>query len=337
MNLSVKDGEVVDYNVKNIALDATVGDDVEMSSVVPRCYSNRDCWSPDMRGICQQPGGQFANCVFEEIVKIPMFTIVPKDCRTCRMEQVIENLKAIFPGLQIENLNTDDPFAKKLMKELGIDMLPAFVLSKQVEKDSNFAQFSQIAFPTDGEYYYLKPGVAGVSYFSGRKRLPGRLDLFMMLTQPGAFAIYDLANELIQEKDAKVQLSLHFIGLQDVETGAFQNPNGIREIEEDKLYCCIEKHYPKKAWDYLSCRTKNIQSLWWGDCLEEGMDAGLITECAKGEESNQLLKEKIKLSEELQIFYSPLFLLENAEIFGITLQTTKEEILNLLDVKKNKP
>ena len=138
----------------------------------------------------------------------------------------------------------------------------------------------------------------------------------------------------MQKKKSEVRFKLHFIGTKDLETGEFLNPNGKREIHEDMIFACVEKKYTDKALDYGLCRTQNIDSLWWSDCLiDNDIDPAIIKKWAKTDEGAQLLQEKIKLSEELQISYSPLFLLENVEIFGVTAQTTSDEILNLLNSK----
>src|SRR3989338_2800879 len=134
----------------------------------PRCHSNKDCQKPGMRGICQNPGEETASCIFEEIAKIDFFVIVPKDCRTCNTAYVVDGLKAVFPGLETVYLDSDNPRAVKMIKDLHVEMLPAYVLSKEVEKDSNFARFSALVDRIKDQYY-VKPSSGGVSYFLGRQ------------------------------------------------------------------------------------------------------------------------------------------------------------------------
>ena len=303
----------------------------------PRCNSDQDCQRPGMRGFCQNPGQKTASCIFEEVVKVYSMAIVPQGCRTCHVEEVVNELKTIFPGLIVEYLDVTDPRAVKLIKDMKIEMLPAYILSKQVEKDVNFLRFRQIA-DLINDQYYVKPSFAGVSYFVNRKADPGRLDLFLVLTQENALSVLRLAKELIDEKKDKIRFQLNFVGAHDPETGELLSPGGKREINEEKMYACVEQGYPQKTWDYLFCRTGSIDSLWWEDCLvKNDIDASKIKECVNNNNTDKLLKEKNQLSDGLKISYSPVFLLDNIEIFSITDKTNVGEIVRLIESKKDNP
>lgn len=299
----------------------------------PRCGSNRDCVKAGMVGACQNPGQPNSKCIYQEAVKVEATVILPKDCQTCVLssQALLNGFKSLFPGLSVEILDSDTERAKKFIQDLHIEMLPAYALSKQVERDPNFLQI-QSAVDLIGEYYYIRPSFAGVSYFVGRQVESGKLDLFVALTQYGSDSVLKLAKEIIDQKKDKISFNLHFIGKQDEEQGIFLNPAGTREVNEDKLFACVDKNYPQKTWDYLFCRTKNVDSLWWEDCLSQnGMDAQKMRTCTESKETEDLLKAKNKLADELQVFYSPVFLLDNVEVLTVTEQTTAADIMKVMD------
>ena len=299
----------------------------------PECSSDGDCVIAGKKGVCQNPGKESAKCVFPEDIKVPLTVIVPKSCRTCRPEFIIEHLKTVFPGLIPQTIGADTPQAKKMMQEMKIEMFPAYILSKDAEQAPAFKQFSQAAqLELTGDQYYISPSFAGMSYFANQKPEAGRLDLFVLLVDPATPHLLAVARELSKEKKDTLKFSLQFIGRKNPETGELLNPAGLREIREDKLYACVDKYYPQAAWNYLTCRTKDIDSIWWDDCLvKNAVDPAKIKQCAQTEEGAKLLEDKIRLSEKLQVTYSGLFLLDNVEIFGASLQTTTQEILNMME------
>ncbi|HOW34916.1 MAG TPA: hypothetical protein PL155_00670 [Candidatus Omnitrophota bacterium] len=337
LNLSLENGTIVHSSIEEIALDNRVEDDAEINNLLPRCYSDKDCARPGVRSACQNPGEKIASCVFQEAVNVKMTMIVPKKCRTCKTDYVVAGLKSIFPGLEVQSLTADDPEAKKMIDEFKVEMLPAYVLSRQVEKDPNFSRFSQIA-DLIGDRYYLKPSFSGVSYFINRAPQPGQLDLFIVLSHPDTPAVLKVAREIMDQKKDKTKFTLRLVGAKNPETDEIVSPGGIRETIEDKIYACVDASYPEKSRDYLTCRTDNIDSLWWEDCLESnGMDVKKIKDCARGEEGTKLLAERIKFSEEMNISYGPLFLIDNVEIFGAGKETTAAQVLSILDAQDTVP
>lgn len=337
LNLGVEKGKIVNSSVEKIALDNRIADDAEVGNFLPRCYSDKDCQRPGVRSACQNPGEKIASCIFQEAVNIKMTMITPKKCRTCKTDYVVGGLKSIFPGLEVQRLTADDPQVQKMIDEFKVEMLPAYVLSKQVEKDPNFSKFSQIADLIAGQYY-LKPSFSGVSYFINRKPQPGQLDLFIALLHQDTPVALKVAKEIVDQKKDKLKFTLRLVGAKNPETNEIVSPGGIRETIEDKIYACVDASYPEKSRDYLTCRTDNIENLWWEDCLENnGMDVKKIKDCARGEEGNKLLAERIKFAEEMDITYGPLFLIDNVEIFGANKQTTSAQILSILDAQDTAP
>ena len=322
-------------NAACLAQDAQ-SDTKQAEEFAPLCRSNQDCMRPGVIGVCQSPGKKTARCIWQEVAQISLEVIMPKNCRTCQTESAIIGMQQLFLGINPVYLNEDDQRAKDFIKCFKIEALPAYIFSREIERDPNFEKFLEMSIK-DGEQYYLKPQFSGVSYFPNRKLKRNQLDLFLSLGAPGMFQSVKIAEEISKDKRNNIKLKLHFLGMKNPDTGACVTPGGQREMEEEKVYACVDKYYPKKAFDYLSCRLLKINSIWIEDCLiQNGIKANKIKKCAQSNEGQKLFEKKIRLSQDLDIRYAPIFLMDNVEIFGVTDQTTSQEIITAVQSSKDK-
>lgn len=296
----------------------------------PRCSHDQDCARPGLLGVCQSPGEKTAKCLWQEIVKVPVTVIEPDQCQSCQMDNVVMQLRVFLPGLEVVRLKASEKKAKEIMERLKIKMLPAYILGKEIEQEITFSNLEPMLTVVDGEYY-LKPEFTGVSYFSSRSRREDHLDLFLVMTAPGMYQSAKIAQELIADKKSKASVAIHFLGLQDPQSKKTVSPGGEREISEDKVFACVEKHYPQKAFDYLIARLLDMSNIWIDDVVRaHGCDVKKIKSCAQSSEGEKLYQEKIRLSQEIDVRYAPLFLMENVEIFGVSEKTTAAEVLKTL-------
>ncbi len=315
------------------AQDKTVLTIDQQEGLRARCSADVDCHRPGMLGICQAPGEKTSRCLWQEIVKVPAIVIEPEGCRTCQTAGVVNQLRMFFPGLDVAYLKATDKKAKELIDQIKITMLPAYILSKEVERESRFADFEKMVTLVGGNYY-LKPEFSGVSYFSSRKTEKNKLDVFLVLTSPGMIQSVKIAEEIQKAKGEKIAVRVHFLGIEDMQTKEIISPGTEREANEEKVYACVEKYYPKQSWDYLMDRLMKTSDIWIEDVLvARKFDVKKIKGCAQGPEGQKLFKEKIRLSQELNIRYAPIFLMENTEIFGATEKTTADEVLTLMKSK----
>lgn len=311
-------------------------EEASRDGVTARCSTNADCNRPGMIGVCQSPGEKTARCVWQEIVKVPAIVIEPQECRSCRTTDVVNQLRMFFPGLDVTYLKASDPKAKDLITQIKITVLPAYIISKDAERESSFADFQKMATLANGQYY-IKPEFSGVSFFLNRKVEKNKLDLFIVLTSPGMYHPVKIAEEIKKNKKEEILLQIHFLGIEDGKTKQILSPGNDREPDEEKVYACVEKYYPQQASDYLINRLMTASNLWIEDDLQKyKFDLKKIKNCAQGAEGEKLLREKIRLSQELELHYAPLFLMENTEVFGVSDETTADEIINMINPRKRK-
>jgi len=315
--LNTKDKKIINFKVEEIRMSKEVPDNPAILKILPQCFSDKDCKKEGYEGICTNPGEIKSTCNFTKAKEISLVVIKPKNCRTCQEDKMVKYLKDLFPGIKVSYLNGTTNEAKFLINEIKAKMLPLFVLSKKVASEKNFIYIKDKAEIKENNIF-LKPEFTGVSFLVDRPFIKNKMDLFITLFDK------DVLNTLNITKDYHPQI--HFLTLKNKENKLIA-PRGLREIEEDERAVCIDKYYPEKFWDYISCRAKNIESSWWDDCVGTlGINIEKIKTCAKSKEGVDLLEENSRLSQELNMTMSNVILLDNQEIFGITKETTKEDL-----------
>jgi len=316
LTLEVKNGKLLNCKIEYIPLSDKILDDPDVKVMLPRCYSDANCRKDTLVGSCQNPGELNASCLFIEPNKLRLLVISAKDCVVCNTEPDIKLLRKQFPGISPEYVDIGQ--AQSLIKDLSIKVLPAYIISGEVEKEDNFENFKNNLEFKNG-LYLLKLEVSGISYFINRKVKKGNLDLFLSLFDKDAAGLLSVLREF--------NPNLHFLA---VEKGnGFDAKNGAPEIEECLRGVCVQKYYPQKFWDYLLCRSKNISSSWWDDCLLND-EAQKIRTCAKGLEGALLLKENIALNKEVEVSFGLSYLLDNYQIFSSHGVPNKEELSKII-------
>lgn len=291
-----------------------IKDDSKIMEFLPRCFSDANCKEKEAIGNCINPGTKEAKCEFPKPSKAKLIVISSKDCFACDTEKALNFIKASFPGINVTFLNYPDTKSEKLIKDLGIKGLPAFILNKDIKEDKSFANFKQFLLEKQ-DYFLVDPSSSGIAYFINREKKKGSVELFIGLFEKDS----DLVLDSIREFNPQV----HFLAIE--KESKFEAAKGALETEEYLRSVCIKKYYPEAFWGYITCRAKNNQSSWWDNCLASGIDASLIKTCATGKEGENLLKENIALNKELQVMLGPTYLVDNREIFSTQGVPTKED------------
>jgi len=317
--ITLKDNKIANFKIEEIRLSDKIADDPDMLSILPRCFSDNNCKQEGSIGTCLDAGNLKSKCAFYRAPEVPLLVITTRLCMVCNTEGAVRYLKSFFPGLTASYLYYPDSKAKKIINNIGIEALPVYLLGKEAAKDANFEKFKENLL-IKGNYYLIKPQYMGFGYFLSRKNMKGRLDLFLSLYDKNAPALLDMVKGFNPE--------VHFLAIGNAD-GSFKAQGGNLEVEEDLRSACVQKYYPQKYWDYISCRVKSIDSSWWQDCLSNSEGEKIMT-CARTEEGKELLKKNISLNKELQIMSGPVFLLDNQQIFGIRGVPKKEEFKKII-------
>lgn len=306
-------------------LSAEIPQDSDIEVLLPSCFRNEDCRRiPGLASACDKGGTRQARCSYVELPRVTLSMIVPSACRTCRKEAVLQNLESMWGKVSVVELKETDPQAQKLIKDFQIRMLPAYVFHKDIETSEFFPKYKDNLEEKNG-FYMIKPEVAGVSYLAGRKKIPGRVDVFYDLRYPQLPQLFELLKAFSgRHKDVRVEL--HFLAVWNEEKG-FLSLGGPADIEEFKRVSCgAAFNSADKVIDYNICRSRQADAGWWDDCASKAkMDPAQIKSCALSVKGVGLLKERLALTQELQIASGPTFVIDNVEIFGIVNVPSVEE------------
>jgi len=319
LSLTVKDGKILKYKTEQLPVSENIAQDPEVLAVIPHCFSDSDCKSKDKIGICRDPGALNSQCKFSQPRKVSLLIIIPKACLTCNTARPINLLKKYFPGLQVNYLLYPSRRADQLIRQHSINTLPAYLLGKEVSQEKEFSKLIQ-RLGRKGDFYLVDPRFVGFSYFLGRQRFKSRLDLFLSL--------FGKDSQKLLKVMKQFHPTIHFLAKESKES-KFDAGRGGLEVEEYLRAVCVEKYNPRVFWDYLECRSGNIYSSWWDDCLI-GQDTGKIKACAQSQEGEKLLKENISLNNELGVMLGPTYLLDNQEIFSSQGVPAVEELKKLI-------
>ena len=318
LNLEVKDGRLLNCKVDELRLSDKLVDNTDIAAILPHCYADANCKSKGLIGSCLNPGTLNASCSFKVPNKVNLTVVTAKDCSICNTEEVIDGLKKKFPGIMIQYVYYPDPGAQKVIQDLSIQGLPAYIFGKEVDKEDNFYEVKD-DFSLIKDRYLFKLEKTGMAYFLNRPVTKGSFDLFFSLFKKDALEVLAATQEMAPK--------LHFLVTQTPE--GFVAKNGALEVEEYLRAVCVKKYYPQKFWDYLLCRAKNINSSYWDDCLGITDISGLKS-CARGPEGQELLKENTDLNKELKIMFGPTYFLNNREVFSTQGKITKQGLKKII-------
>lgn len=312
--LSIKNGKITVKKSELKRLSDKIKNNPQIEEILPSCFSDNDCKDKNVSGACLNPGTKQSQCVFSQAKKVSLLVITMKNCLSCDTKNTVDYLNKIFPGITPVFLLNTDTKAIKLINELGINGLPAYLLGREVEQETGFNSLKK-NLNLKNDFYVLNPDIAGLSYYLNREKKEGNLDLFISL--------YGRDTSVILEAIKDFNPDIHFLAIE--ENSKFQTAGGGIETEEYLRCVCVKKYYPKEFWNYLICRAKNIQSSWWDNCLGSS-DSSKIKTCATSLEGAALLRENIKINKELKVVFGPIYLLDNRQIFGIQGVPTKSDL-----------
>lgn len=318
-DLTLEGAAIKSKHTKSVRLSSETADDKQALSEIPACFSDINCLKNGTTGTCLDPGKKSASCSFRRQSKVPLTVLTLKDCLGCDTAAKTAYLKGQFGGLDVSYIYYPGARASTLIKKLGITTLPAYLFGPGVEKETAFPGLKDKLELKEG-YYVLSPAVGGIAFFLDRKYTANRLDVFTGLFDPKSA---DLLESL-----KGIKPELHFLAADNA--GTLETRGGTAETQEYLKAVCVRKYAPAAFWDYITCRSRDINSSWWEDCLPSGTDAAKIKACAKCGEGAALLRENVKLNKELGVMAGPTFLVNNTEIFGVRGTFPEEDLRKLL-------
>ncbi len=276
-------------------------------------------------------------------------------CTDCDTTTLVENLKAVFPNLNIEEIDYSTKQGEKLYKDNELDFLPAVLFTTDIEKEAGYSQIERFMEPK-GEYLLLLIGADFdpeeeicdnniddngnkkidckdpycAEKLVCRKEIPNKLDLFVMSQCPYGTMALDAMEEVLKNL-GDIEFEVHYIANENPD-GTFNSLHGQPEVDENIRELCAKKYYgvDYKYMDYIWCRNPDIMNPEWKNCaFKSEISHDKIEACSTGDEGKELLSKDIKLAQTLGIGASPTWLANNRYTFsGINAEIVRQNMCN---------
>ena len=283
-------------------------------------------------------------------VEVTLINLNDKRCKDCDDSSVISQLKILFPGLKVENVDYGSEKGKKLYNDLNLTYLPAVLFDKSVQKGEGFTRVARW-LEKKGDYYSLRIGASfdptreicdnGIddtgngkidcedadcaNAMACRPEKNNTLDLFVMSHCPYGIMAMNAMKEVL-EAFPDINFSIHYIA--SVNGDQFSSLHGQKEVQDDIRELCVMKYAPDNYMDFIWCRNKNINSDDWESCVNTTtMDLDKIRECSSSDEGKNLLKKDLQIAKDLKIGASPTWMANNRYLFsGIDAETVRKNL-----------
>lgn len=106
-----------------------------------------------------QSGGKTWVAYSDPVINVKV--VNDSNCAECKPDEALLGLKRILPTLLTQQVEETSPEGQKLIADLGIKSLPAFVFGKDIEKTDFYAQAAAI-FDKTGDQYLLNTAQVGL-------------------------------------------------------------------------------------------------------------------------------------------------------------------------------
>ena len=96
--------------------------------------------------------------------EISLTIVNDKNCASCDTSQVLQVTKTLFPTAKTTTVEFDSEEGKKLISDLSINALPAYLFDENVAKAANYDKVAQ-ALDKAGNNYVINPAASGASKY----------------------------------------------------------------------------------------------------------------------------------------------------------------------------
>lgn len=315
-------------------------------------YSGGRSQTDFIRSFCSAFEEQPAACSeLPEPTSFDVIVLNDERCVECAAieAQVTPSLKAIFPGMNTRTVDYLSEEGQQLYEETQVGALPAYLFDEGAQEDDNYARIEQYLLPA-GDYTSLRIGASFdptkeictneiddtgndlvdcedpdcTGSIECREEKEQHLQVFIMSDCPYGRKAVEALKAVQDNFGDNLDFEIHYIATEQGD--GFSSLHGQYEVDENIVQLCVQEHSPDAWFDYMYCRSTNgVKDIDWKNCANENsVDVDAVQTCFDGEEGADLLREDIKLAQELGISASPTWLANNKYTFsGIDAETVK--------------
>lgn len=285
---------------------------------VPVCSADFECPDETRVGKCVDAALPTAECEFSQPNQVNLTVIDSSQCGPCNASDTASDLRKLFKGLSVTTIDYATPEGQEKARYFGINALPAFVFDQSVEGGESFAALRP-ALTQVGSFYVINADAVEVHQLISRSEVNSSLVFFAMSHCPYA-AVAEAVLADVAKALPSLSIQVKFIAAVD-ENGSLIAPGGAQELAEDKRQACVQKLFPQKFFNYTLCRGMDLNASWEG--CASGFNASRVTECAEGNEADDILRRDVDFASQVGASGSPVYLVNNQVRFsGVLSQAT---------------
>ncbi|MBN2340445.1 MAG: thioredoxin domain-containing protein [Deltaproteobacteria bacterium] len=278
----------------------------------------------------------------------PLHAMLLNDIRCgaeCDAAREVEFIQALFPAMEILEVDYSESAGKDLFDEMVDSGAPAAVPAMYIQETID--DLGPAAMPLAQYMIEFKDGLLlplGLEFDPSkeicdneqdddgneqidcddpycaaksvcRPEISNRVDLFIMSQCPYANmvipAVDHFLNHLRDNGSTQIAFRFQFIGSE--KDGTLYSMHGKNEVDEDLRMACVQELYSvdHTFMKYMMCRAANPHNDDWQKCLTDTMSEKDVSACAEGAQGHRLVADSFQLADALNKNGSPSWLLNN--------------------------
>ena len=188
-----------------------------IGAIVSICFSDTDCVKEGMIGFCNNPGSEEAECEFKEAVQVNFIVLNTKKCFNCDTSRVEKIIKGWFPGTIKEEIEFDSEEGKSLVKNLSIELLPAYIFDSSLEETFRFKNNEIVrgVFSEVNDKYILSQSASGSTFYVNKEEIPNRLDIFLLKDHQSTEKAEENMEEFLDLFNNKIDYNKYLVNKED--------------------------------------------------------------------------------------------------------------------------
>lgn len=258
--------------------------------------------------------------VVDNIV-VKLTVVNDKNCKLCDSSNVVAAIKKLFPDLEVNEIDYTSKEGSNIIKELNINLLPAYIFDKNVEKTSQFSTIAETLIPGK-EGYLINPGVVGPvkllkpvelgdAYVKGDKNAPLTIVEFSEFQCP-------FCGKFVKEIMSKIEEE--YIGKGKVKVAFKHFPLGFHQYAKRASIASECAGEQGKFWEYHNLLFDNQEKLTDSDLKEYAqklnLEMGKFSSCLETEKYAEKIERNLKQGQELGITGTPGFFVGDMMVVG---------------------
>jgi hypothetical protein len=268
-----------------------IADTTEDQNPLIACRQHMDCAMPGMEAKCLNPGTVDAVCQYQNATPVGLIVIGTEECAACSTERMKNILLSWFPGATITEVASSSAEGKALRAQHSIMMLPAYVLSADVEQTLLFEDVNS-ALRESKNAYVVKDSASGAALYLNRETIAGRVDVFLAGDDSSDRAILNMEEFVAAFDNALFEFHI------------------VKDSNDSKTAACVAELAPQRTLEFLICQAKEHE-----DCVDAlGLGASAIASCVE-QDGQRFIADAAELQKLLGV-QTPAFLINNRMKLG---------------------